>query len=145
MIGTVRTAVAAPPLCLWLGCVKFFKMIGRMPDLGVSQKGCQISRCPSLGMFGSVWECLGVFGSVKALGISRAAVVRFAERLRGCALYHPSPNWFQTGFKPVSNRFQTGSKLVSNRLQTGFKPVSNQYQNGFKPVSNRFQTGFKPI
>ena len=49
-------------------------MIGRMPDLGVSQKGCQISRCPSLGMFGSVWECLG---------ISRAAVVRFAERTGG--------------------------------------------------------------
>ena len=98
MIGTVRTAVAAPPLCLWLGCVKFFKMIGRMPDLGVSQKGCQISRCPSLGMFGSVWECLGVFGSVwECLGISRAAVVRFAEKTGGVAAQlHPNePTWQQ--------------------------------------------------
>ena len=42
-----------------------------MPDLTVSQ-------------FGNVWECLGVFGSVwECLGISRAAVVRFAERPRG--------------------------------------------------------------
>ena len=72
-------------------------MRARMPDLRVSQKGCQISLCPSLGMFGSVWECLGVFGSVweclrsaEALGISRAAVVRFAERLRGWALYATS-------------------------------------------------------
>ena len=33
-----------------------------------------------MGMFGSVWECLR---SVETLGISRAAVVRFAERPRG--------------------------------------------------------------
>ena len=38
-----------------------------MPDLTVSQ-------------FGNVWECLR---SVEALGISRAAVVRFAERTGG--------------------------------------------------------------
>ena len=111
MIGMVRTAVAAPPLCLWLGCVKFFKMIGMMPDLGVSQKGCQISRCPSLGMFGSVWECLR---SVETLGISRAAVVRFAERTGGVvAQLYPAGNIF---FAPaVESQY---SRQLSSQLSS---------------------------
>ena len=57
----------------------------RMPDLTVSQ-------------FGNVWECLGVFGSVwECLGISRAAVVRFAEKTGGVAAQlHPNePTWQQ--------------------------------------------------
>ena len=46
-----------------------------MPDLTVSQ-------------FGNVWECLR---SVETLGISRAAVVRFAERTVGVAAQlHPA-------------------------------------------------------
>ena len=46
------------------------------------------------GVFGCVWECLR---SVEALGISRAAVVRFAERLRGWALYRSSPDFRLSG------------------------------------------------
>ena len=51
-----------------------------------------------MGVFGSVWECFGVCRSVwKCLGalhISRAAMVRFAEKLRGWVLHRRSPTRF---------------------------------------------------
>ena len=56
-------------------------------------------------MFGNVWECLR---SAEALGISRASVVRFAERLRGCALYHTSP-----GISPIFQKMLKFSLLIN--------------------------------